>query len=58
MTYAQRRVHLLLWLVLTPVALAGLVLAVAWRPAQPVQDGPLPGVSTRDAAATEPGGSP
>ena len=45
MTSKQRKIHLLLWLILGPAALLGLVLAVAWRPVQPVQDGALPGVS-------------
>ncbi|MEM9108842.1 MAG: hypothetical protein AAGC72_02360 [Planctomycetota bacterium] len=44
MTQGQRKVHVLLWLVLGPVAVAGLVLAVVWRPAEPVQRGALPGV--------------
>lgn len=33
-----------MWLVLGPVALAGLILAVLWRPIEPVQDGTLPGL--------------
>lgn len=44
MTSGQRKVHVLAWLVLGPIALVGLVLAVLWRPPQPVQDGVLPGV--------------
>lgn len=50
MTRAQRKVHVLLWLVLGPLAVVGLVLAVMWRPMEPVQDGALPG---GDAQATE-----
>ena len=45
MTGPQRKAHVLLWLVLGPIALVGLALAVVWRPAEPVQDGALPGVS-------------
>ena len=45
MTRAQRKAHLLLWLVLGPVALTGLVLAVLWRPPEPVQPGIAPGAS-------------
>ena len=44
MTSGQRKVHVVLWLVLGPLALAGLALAVMMKPAEPVQDGPLPGV--------------
>lgn len=44
MTSAQRKLHLAVWLVLGPIALIGLALAVVWRPAVPVYDGPLPGV--------------
>ena len=47
MTVAQRKVHLLIWLVLGPVAAVGLMLAINWRPAPPVQDGPLPGVEAQ-----------
>lgn len=53
MTSRQRRAHLVLWLVLVPIALVGLWLALVWRPAEPVQDGGLPGV----APETEPGPS-
>lgn len=42
MTPTQRRVHLVVWIVLGP-ALIGLVLvAVLTRPAQPVQESPIP----------------
>ncbi|MEM9345071.1 MAG: hypothetical protein AAGB26_00510 [Planctomycetota bacterium] len=54
MTHGQRKMHVLLWLVLGPIAVAGLALAVVWRPAEPVQDGPLPGldiVQSEDALA-------
>ena len=50
-TSGQRKVHVLLWLVLGPIALIGLVLAVVWRPDEPVQQGELPGV---DAVEVEP----
>lgn len=49
MTGPQRKAHLLLWLILGPIALIGLVLALAWRPPVPVQESELPGVqSIRD----------
>ena len=57
MTSGQRKVHLLLWLVLGPIAVVGLVLAVLWRPPQPVQDGVLPGVDAPPAESIE-GGRP
>ncbi|MFK7790569.1 MAG: hypothetical protein AB8C95_13890 [Phycisphaeraceae bacterium] len=44
MTSAQRKTHLLLWLVLGPIALVGLALAVVWRPVEPIHEGELPGV--------------
>lgn len=44
MTIGQRKAHVLLWLVLGPCALLGLVLAVVWRPAEPIHEGELPGV--------------
>jgi hypothetical protein len=50
MTSGQRKVHVLLWLVLGPAALVGLILAVLWRPVEPVQDGDLPGILQQDAA--------
>lgn len=50
MTSGQRKMHVLLWLVVGPIAVVGLVLAVAWRPVEPVQSGALPGV---DAQVTE-----
>jgi len=58
MTHTRRRAHLLLWLILAPLALAGLVLAVVWRPAEPVQDGPLPGATAHDDTPIEQGDSP
>ena len=57
MTSGQRKVHLLLWLVLGPIAVVGLVLAVLWRPPQPVQVGVLPGVDAPPAESIE-GGRP
>ena len=45
MTRCQRKMHVLVWLVLGPVAVVGLALAVMWRPAEPIQDGALPGVA-------------
>lgn len=47
MTSGQRKMHVLLWLVLGPIAVVGLVLAVVWRPVEPVQRGELPGVDTQ-----------
>lgn len=35
-----------MWLVLGPVALVVLVLSLKWRPAEPVQEGALPGTET------------
>ena len=61
MTGPQRKVHVLLWLVLGPLALAGLVLAVSMRPSEPVQEGDLPGVdseSKADVAGPDEGVSP
>lgn len=64
MTAGQRRAHLVLWLVLGPLALLGLALAVVFKPAEPVQDGPLPGAeapTTSDADhpdAEQPGARP
>ena len=46
MTSGQRKVHVVLWLVLGPIALIGLALALVMKPAPPVQDGPLPGVES------------
>jgi hypothetical protein len=57
MTSGQRKIHVLMWLVLGPVAVAGLALAVLWRPSQPVQDGALPGVEAVEAESAE-GGRP
>lgn len=50
MTHGQRRMHLLLWLTLAPLVLSGLLLALLLRPAEPVHDGALPGVTTPDDA--------
>ena len=47
MTTGQRKAHVLLWLVLGPLAIIGLVLALQWRPPVPMQDGPFPGVSAQ-----------
>ncbi len=59
MTGPQRKAHVLLWLVLGPIALIGLVFAVQWRPAEPVQDGGLPGVeSSIQSGAAEPENAP
>ena len=57
MTSGQRKAHVLLWLVLGPIAVVGLVLAVLWRPAEPVQEGPLPGLEA-SAVQSDPGGQP
>ncbi|MGB0768039.1 MAG: hypothetical protein ACPGYV_10050 [Phycisphaeraceae bacterium] len=57
MTQRQRKAHVLMWLVLVPAALAGLALAVLWRPAEPVQVGDLPGVTDRAESDDEDGGS-
>ena len=59
MTSGQRKMHLLMWLVLGPLAAFGLMLAIDWRPAKPVQDAPLPGVEhTSETADEQPGGRP
>jgi len=55
MTSGQRKVHVLLWLVLGPIALIGLGLAVVWRPTDPIEPGPLPGVQAVEAEQS-PGG--
>lgn len=55
MTSGQRKMHVLLWLVLGPLAVVGLVLGVLWRPPQPVQDGVLPGVDGPQAESIERG---
>ena len=57
MTSGQRKAHVLLWLVLGPIAVVGLVLAVLWRPAEPVQQGPLPGVES-SVVQDDSGGQP
>jgi len=46
MTTTQRKIHVLMWLVLGPVALVGLLLAVLHKPTAPVENGPLPGLDT------------
>ena len=56
MTDGQRKMHLLMWLVLGPIAMLGLALAVIWRPAEPVQEGALPGVSS-EVEQAEAGGT-
>lgn len=48
MTYAQRRWHLLLWLVIGPAVAVVFALALLYRPSPPVQPGVAPGA---DAAA-------
>lgn len=55
MTRCQRKMHVLFWLVLGPVAVVGLVLAVMWRPVEPIQDGALPGIAseTSEMSSTE-----
>lgn len=50
MTQLQKRIHLLLWFLLGPLALLGLFLAVLWRPAEPIQVGPLPGLELQESA--------
>ena len=52
MTSGQRKVHVLLWLVLGPIALIGLALAVVWRPVEPIHEGGLPGVESVELDAT------
>ena len=47
MTSGQRKMHVLMWLVIGPIALVGLTLAVVWQPAEPVQEGELPGVTNK-----------
>ncbi len=37
MTRTHRRWHAWLWLVIGPLVLLGVILAVKWRPAQPVE---------------------
>ena len=56
MTRMQRKTHLLLWGVLGPIALVGLVLAVLWRPPLAVHRGAAPGApaALQDAPAKEP----
>lgn len=49
--------HVLMWLVLGPIAVAGLVLALVWRPSQPVQDGPLPGAGAVQSESADGGRS-
>ena len=48
MTRGQRRLHLWMWLVIGPLAVAAVVLAVMLRPAVPVQEGVAPGASQDD----------
>ncbi len=54
MTGPQRKMHVLLWLILGPLSLVGLVLALWWRPADPVQDGPLPGTQVPPVSQMQP----
>lgn len=59
MTRCQRKMHVLLWVVLGPIAVAGLVLAVVWRPVEPVQAGDLPGVGDQvEQSEHDSGGKP
>lgn len=58
MTSKQRKVHLMMWMVLGPAALLGLVFAVAWRPVEPVQGGVLPGVGPEVNVLIDETGSP
>ncbi|XAL99556.1 hypothetical protein OT109_18500 [Phycisphaeraceae bacterium D3-23] len=56
MTPTQRKAHLLLWLVIGPIALVGLLLAVMWRPPVPVQPGVAPGAeASQDTVPRTPG---
>lgn len=55
MTPTQRKTHLMLWLLLGPIALVGLVLAVLWQPPAPIQPGTAPGAAPTPQAA-EPAG--
>ena len=52
-TKRQRTTHFLLWLVLGPLAALGLMFALQGRPAQPVQEGPLPGVEGQSQESAE-----
>lgn len=56
MTPAQRKTHVLLWLLVGPIALVGLVLAVLWRPPVPVQPGTAPGAASAAPLADDPAG--
>lgn len=38
MKHAHRRVHLMIWLVLAPIVLAGVALALKSRPPEPAAD--------------------
>lgn len=53
MTKGQRNAHLFLWLVFGPIAVVGLLLALQWRPPEPVQEGALPGVEASEVKAGE-----
>ncbi len=52
MTRTQRKVHVLLWLVLGPVVLIMFLLVVLARPTVPVQADGLPGVEPDSPALT------
>lgn len=63
MSSAQLKMHAVMWLVFGLIALAGLVLAVVLKPAEPVHEGVLPGavgldefndgIRSRDAKALD-----
>lgn len=58
MSSGQRKIHVVLWLVLGPLALIGLAMAVVLKPAEPVQEGDLPGVEAAsvDVPSADEGG--
>ncbi len=53
MIRAQRRAHVRAWLILAPLALLGLVIALATRPGEPSQPAPSRPVSSDGASPTE-----
>ena len=57
MTASQRKVHLLIWLIVAPLALVGLVVALMQGPAEPIEQGPLPGVVDPDPAPQDDAGA-
>lgn len=54
MTGKQRKAHLVLWLILVPVAIAGLVIAVVLRPGVPIHQGEVPGLEASANPTDEP----